>query len=114
MNINQLTGSNGELAVLAALSKATATALQKGTWTSEDFTTMSGGNWMAILAEYPPAAKSGLYVYGGQINSVEHSLPGFMAANPDMAEPDARAALKEEMSKNAMAAKKAFEEARQS
>ena len=56
MNINQLTGSNGELAVLAALSKATATALQKGTWTSEDFTTMSGGNWMSILAEYPPAA----------------------------------------------------------
>jgi hypothetical protein len=114
MNINQLTGSNGELAVLAALSKATATALQKGTWTSEDFTTMSGGNWMAILSEYPPAAKSGLYVYGGQINSVEHSLPGFMAANPGMAEPDARAALKKEMSDNAMAAKKAFEEARQS
>ena len=114
MNINQLTGSNGELAVLAALSKATATALQKGTWTSEDFTTMSGGNWMAILSEYPPAAKAGLYVYGGQINSVEHSLPGFMAANPGMAEPAARAALKKEMSDNAMAAKKAFEEAKQS
>jgi hypothetical protein len=37
-----------------------------------------------------------------------------MAANPGMAEPDARAALKKEMSDNAMAAKKAFEEARQS
>lgn len=114
MNINQLTGSNGELAVLAALSKATATALQKGTWTSEDFTTMSGGNWMAILSEYPPAAAAGLYVYGGQINSVDHSLPGFMAANPGMTEPAARAALKKVMSDNAMEAKKAFEEARQS
>ena len=114
MNINQLTGSNGELAVLAALSKATASSLQKNTWTSEDFTSMSGGNWMSILAEYPPAAAAGLYVYGGQINSVDHSLPGFMAANPGMAEPDARAALKKVMSENAMKAKKAFEEARQS
>jgi len=37
-----------------------------------------------------------------------------MAANPGMAEPDARAALKKVMSENAMKAKKAFEEARQS
>lgn len=114
MDINNLTGSNGELAVLAALSKATASALQKGTWTSDDFTTMSGGNWMSILSEYPPAAKAGLYVYGNQMHSVEQTLPGFMAANPGMAEPDARAALKKVMSEKAMAAKKAFEEARQS
>ena len=114
MDINNLTGSNGELAVLAALSKATASALQKNTWTSDDFTSMSGGNWMKILSEYPPAAASGLYVYGDQIHSVEQSLDGFMAANPDMTAPDARAALKKVMSDNAIAAKKAFEEARES
>jgi hypothetical protein len=114
MDINNLTGSNGELAVLAALSKATASSLQKNTWTSEDFTSMSGGNWMAILAEYPPAAASGLYVYGGRINILQDEIPGFMAANPGMTEPAARAALKKVMSDNAMAAKKAFEEARQS
>lgn len=114
MDINNLTGSNGELSVLAALSKATASALQKGTWTSDDFTTMSGGNWMSILSEYPPAAASGLYVFGNQIHSVEDSLAGFMAMNPGMTAPAARAALKKVMSDNAIAAKKAFEEARQS
>ena len=88
--------------------------MENNTFVTEDITAIGGGNWMAVLAEYPPAAKAGLYVYGKDIHSVEEELPGFMAANPGMAEPAARAALKKEMSDNAMAAKKAFEEAKQS
>lgn len=98
MYINALTGSNGELGVLAALAKSTASALKEGTFKKGDFTQFTAGDWMQVLKRYPPAASSGIYVYGNQIHSVDVEIDAYMKEF-NISEAEARAELKESMSR---------------
>jgi hypothetical protein len=105
MNINKLTGSNGELGILTALASATAQAIKEGTWSTKDIDVVAAGDWMQALKRYPPAKSLGIYVFQGQIHSVDFYAQRY-ADEKNITLASARAALHTQFGRNADIQKK--------
>ena len=95
MDINNMTGTPRENAVVAALTSAAVQALKDGYYDGTNGRAGSAaGNIMPLLALYPPASDTGVYVFGGQIHYLEDKVKHYAAAN-SATEQQARRALKQ-------------------
>jgi hypothetical protein len=96
MDINNMTGTPRENAVVAALTSSAVQALKAGHFPGKDGQRAgsAAGNIMPLLALYPPASDTGVYVFGGQIHYLEDKVKDFAARNK-ATEHAARQALKQ-------------------
>ena len=95
MDINNMTGTPRENAVVAALTSAAVQALKDGYYDGTNGRAGSAaGNIMPLLALYPPASDTGVYVFGGQIHYLEDKVKDFASRNKTT-EQQARQALKQ-------------------
>ena len=96
MDINNMTGTPRENAVVAALTSAAVQALKDGHFPGKngERAGSAAGNIMPLLALYPPASDTGVYVFGGQITYLEDHVKKYAGLN-SATEQQARQALKQ-------------------